>query len=423
MQSGASLNKAIGEYRPVDFLGAGGMGEVYRAVHARTGRVVAIKTLNRASRNPNMAERFRNEASIQAQLWHPNIARLYDFVETGEQLCIIMEYVDGETLHHHIQAVGPLMFADTLAIFRPVVEAIAYLHDHEIVHRDIKSNNIKLTSKGEVKLLDFGIAKAGNSPQLTAMGDVIGTFEYLSPEQLTGSPADARSDIWALGVLLYEMVSGRVPFDATTIGRLVEQISKGEYQSPSQRNPGVPREIEAIIARCLKRNPAARYQTAHELLTDVRRAMTALNPPPAGSAIQTTTLPAPWLRNNWQTLTIAAMALTIVALLVILATSGGVSPPPQSSSAPAAAPNVAAPTPTAATAASAEMRSVRINTLEGRADVYRNSQMVGTTPYEITAPLGERVRLTLKRAGYEDELLDFVITENKKEYTITMKRP
>jgi serine/threonine protein kinase len=225
-------------------------------------------------------------------------------------------------------------------------------------------------------------------------------------------------------VLLYEMVSGRVPFDATTIGRLVEQISKGEYQSPSQRNPGVPREVEAIIARCLKRNPAARYQSAHELLTDVRRVMTALNPPPAGSAIQTTTLPAPWLRNNWQTLTIAAMALTIVALLVIVATSGGVSPPPQSSSAPAvAAPNVAAPTPSAAPAASAEMRTVRINTLEGRADVYRNSQMVGTTPYEITAPLGERVRLTLKRAGYEDELLDFVITENKKEYTITMKRP
>src|SRR5207253_5852861 len=109
----------------------------------------------------------------------------------------------------------------------------------------------------------------------TALGDVVGTFEYLSPEQLTGSSADARSDIWALGVLLYEMVSGRVPFDATTLGRLVEQICKGDYKSPSQLNPGVPREIEAIITRCLKRNPAARYRSAHELLDDVQRAMTA----------------------------------------------------------------------------------------------------------------------------------------------------
>src|SRR5690349_21771172 len=110
MNSAAMLNASIGEYRLVDFLGAGGMGEVYRAVHARTGRVVATKTLNRANRNPNSAERFRNEASIQAQLWHPNIARLYDFVETGEQLCIIMEYVDGETLNHHIREIGPLPF-------------------------------------------------------------------------------------------------------------------------------------------------------------------------------------------------------------------------------------------------------------------------------------------------------------------------
>jgi len=424
MKSAAMLNSAIGEYRLVDFLGAGGMGEVYRAVHARHGRVVAIKTLSRASRNPHLAERFRNEASIQAQLWHPGIARLYDFVETGEQLCIIMEYVDGETLDHHIRAVGPLPTATTLSTFRAVVEAIAYLHDNGIVHRDIKSNNIKLTSKGEVKLLDFGIAKAGHSPQLTALGDVIGTFEYLSPEQLAGNQADARSDIWALGVLLYEMVSGRVPFDATTIGRLVEQISKGDYKSASLLKPGVPREIEAIIARCLKKNPATRYRSAHELLQDVRQAMAALDPSASQAAPPTVAAATQWLRRNWQLLTIAVMGLVIVALLIALATSGqGTSPQSGTSPPSSPAPALSATAPITAPATSSEMRTIRINTFEGPAKVYRDGEVVGTTPFEISAPLGERVRLILKRDGYQDEPLDFTITENKKEYTITMKRP
>src|SRR5581483_1583392 len=214
-------------------------------------------------------------------------------------------------------------------------------------------------------------------------------------------------------VLLYEMVSGRVPFDARTIGRLVEQISKGDYTSPSLLKPGVPRELESIIARCLKKNPAARYASARDLLEDLRQAMAAIDPSTSQPAPQTVAAATLWLRSNWQMLTIAAMGLIIIALLIALVTSGPGAPQqavtPQQSSHAAA---VAAPAPVAAPATSSEMRTIRINTLEGRAEVYRDGQMVGTTPYEISAPLGVRVRLTLKRDGYQDEPLDFTITEN-----------
>src|SRR5215471_19394638 len=263
------IGTTIGEYRVLDHLGAGGMGEVYRAIHSKIGRVVAVKVLTSAGHNPAMTDRFLNEARIQAGLHHPNIATLYDFCEFQGQPCIIMEYVDGQTLEMRIKSFGRLPPSEAVFIIQAVAQSIKYIHDNGIVHRDIKSNNIKITAAGEVKLLDFGIAKSSSTPSLTVDGSVVGTLQYLSPEQIRGGNADARSDIWALGVVLYEMVTGRAPFEATTIGDLCDKITKASYTAPSMLCGGLPREIESVISRCLKKNPADRYQSMREMLGSV----------------------------------------------------------------------------------------------------------------------------------------------------------
>src|SRR5215207_10110760 len=276
-------SSVIGEYRVVDYLGEGGMGQVYRAVHSKINSVVAIKALTNAGHSLGSIERFLNEACIQARLQHPNIATLYDFVECEGQPCIIMEYVDGQTLAERIRELGQLPLHEALHVLQKIGEALEYIHENGIVHRDIKSNNVKITSRWQVKLLDFGIARAEAGQAMTQVGMVIGTPIYLSPEQLRGERADARSDIWALGVLLYEMLTGDMPFKATTFGELYERITAGGYPPPAALNRAVPRGAEEIIARCLKKNAAERYQTVHELLSDVSGlSATALVPGAAG---------------------------------------------------------------------------------------------------------------------------------------------
>ena len=279
MDGRSLLNSTIGEYRLIDYVGAGGMGEVYRAVHSKIGRVAAVKMMTRAGRDPRSIERFLNEARIQASLHHPNIATLYDFCEVSGQPCIIMEFVDGQALDDHIAANGSLPASEALFILQAVAEALSYMHSHGIVHRDIKSNNIKITSQGGVKLLDFGIAKDNSTPAFTQAGDVIGTLQYLSPELLKGGAADLRSDIWALGVLLYEMVAGRPPFEAATIGQLYEKISKASFTQATVIRSGLPREIDGVIARCLKKNPADRFQSMPELLAETTRLASVISTP------------------------------------------------------------------------------------------------------------------------------------------------
>src|SRR5947199_6782344 len=279
-------NQSIGEYRIVDFLGAGGMGEVYRAMHSKIGRIAAVKVLTQATQSSGFVERFFNEARIQASLQHPNIATLYDFMEVGGQPCIIMEYIDGETISERIAAYGaPLPLSETVYVFEKVCEAIEYIHRHGIIHRDIKSNNIKISSQGQIKLLDFVIAKGQTSQQLTQVGSVIGTLQYLAPELIRGGTADERGDIWALGVLLYEMVTGRVPFDAATVGDLCDRIDRVDYAPPAQLNPSVPRDAARIIARCLKKNPSERYASAGKLLADVKRLETIVSKPGLSSTV------------------------------------------------------------------------------------------------------------------------------------------
>lgn len=417
MRTGSLLNSNIGDYHLVDFLGAGGMGEVYRAVHAKIGKVVAIKVLTSQTRHDGLSERFINEARIQARLHHQGIATLYDYTEVSGHPCIVMEYIGGQTLDEFIKLHGSLTSAASLQIFQSVAEAVAYIHAHQIVHRDIKSNNIKIGPGGEVKLLDFGIAKSESSPKLTMKGDVIGTIRYMSPEQLKGGAADARSDIWSLGILLYEMLTGDVPFQAETMGELFEQIKNGEYVRPSTIDPFLPRETEAILTRCLKKNPAQRYQSVEEMLADIRRLRRlqmdeqAENPEPKPARFS----PLAQKRAVW----VASLVLTLLALssiAVLYFAANGISPSP-------VAHQFSAPTPVnfnSPQTSNSELKSVLIQAIGGEAEVYQHNEKVGSTPYELKERLGNQVDLVLKRKGFTDKRVAFSVTENKKEYTVVL---
>lgn len=413
MSRPALLHSFVGGYQLVDFLGAGGMGEVYRAVHSRLGRVVAVKVLTHTAHGPGFIERFLNEARIQSRLHHQNIATLYDFLELNDRPCIIMEYIDGQTLSDRIKAAGALPLPEAIHILQAVGGAVHYIHGQGIIHRDIKPNNVKISAAGEVKLLDFGIAKAGTSPGLTAAGNVVGTLQYLSPEQLKGQAADARSDIWALGALLYEMVTGAAPFAAPTLGELYDKISKAAYTPASAINAAVPREIAAIISRCLKKKPAERYPSAGELLKDLRPIAMAIPPPEMGR----NNLFLGAVKKNWRissAVAAAAAVMLMLAVYVITQPSGNLATVPP---APSVNKNTKRP-PADQTA----VKSVQIDASDGRSEVYINGQRVGTTPCQFDARIGDSLDLLLKRDGFVDRHEQFTVTENKKVYTFSMTK-
>jgi eukaryotic-like serine/threonine-protein kinase len=445
-------NQYVGEYRIVEFLGAGGMGEVYRAEHSKIGRVAAVKALTQATQGGGFVERFFNEARIQASLQHPNIATLYDFSDAispeGARVpYIIMEYVDGQTVAERLAAYGgPLPLAETVYIFEKVCEAIEYVHRHGIIHRDIKSNNIKVSTRGEVKLLDFGIAKGQTSPGLTQVGSVIGTLQYLAPELIRGGVADQRGDIWALGVLLYEMLTGRVPFYAETIGDLCDRIKNVSYTPLERLNAGLPREAFEIISRCLRERPADRYNDAGQLLRDARRLSAAVSQPGFDAAADDSgaaKLAAPTSGGGgFGGLALfggaaAAVVLLLLVGVVTLVYLSGNSPAtdsnvnasgllnPKAGADPKADPKGGKLAGTGADAVrpspEGEERTIELHMVEGAAEVYRGDARLGTTPYQLKARVGERVRLTLKREGYVDEPVDFTVTE-KKVYTFDMKK-
>jgi eukaryotic-like serine/threonine-protein kinase len=436
-------NAVIGEYRIVDKLGEGGMGEVYRAVHNKIGRVAAVKVMTSSPANRDFVDRFLNEARIQARLHHPNIATLYDFLEFEGRPCIIMEYVEGQTLSELIRSRGALPRHEALPIFGAIVDALSYVHSQGVIHRDIKSTNVKITPVGEVKLLDFGIAKSGTSPSLTVTGGFVGTLQYISPERFRGDPADARCDVWALGVLLYEIFTGQLPFDANSVGGLYEQIKAGAYSPPSALNAYIPREVEVMIGRCLKRNPAERYQSARDLSPDLRRLGMFADQQPdppfqiAPSAVKAREQAASPVREAMRELTNASkpavkwplIASAAVALLMMLVggfyligrilDSGADSP----ATTPSTQQSVKQPT--ATTRSDPDGSQSRLFTLEvseGQADVYKDGAKIGVTPYKFPANPGEDVSVVLKREGFSDKPVKLSVSENKRIYTFSMSR-
>jgi eukaryotic-like serine/threonine-protein kinase len=267
-------------YQVGDTLGFGGMSEVHRGRDLRLGRDVAIKVLRAdLARDPSFQTRFRREAQNAASLNHPAIVAVYDtgetLGETGPIPYIVMEYVDGETLRDLLKREGPLAPKRAMEIVADVCAALDFSHRHGIVHRDIKPANVMLTRAGAVKVMDFGIARAVADGQstMTATAAVIGTAQYLSPEQARGEAVDARSDVYATGCVLFELITGSPPFTGDSPVAVAYQHVREDPKAPSEVKPGLPKELDAIVLKALNKNPLNRYQTAAEMRSDLVRAL------------------------------------------------------------------------------------------------------------------------------------------------------
>ena len=265
------LNAVIGEYRITGYLGEGGMGQVYRAVHTLLGHTVAIKILNQGSGDSVLVQRFLNEARIQASLRHPGIAAFYEFTEFRGKPVIVMEFVDGRTIQEITASRGPWRIEDAVPVLCSCAATLEYIHAQGIVHRDLKSANLKITSNGEVKLLDFGIATSQMISRLTTAGFVIGSFQSISPEQARGEQGRAASDIWSFGVLTYEMLTATLPFEGSTQMELFSKIMKASFTPPTVLKPGIPAEMDRIIGRCLRLRPQDRYPSMLALKQDLEQ--------------------------------------------------------------------------------------------------------------------------------------------------------
>ncbi len=259
-------------YEIVSKIGAGGMSDVYKAKDHILGRYVAIKVLKQEfSEDRNFVVKFRTEAQSAAGLEHPNIVNIYDVGSEEGFHYIVMEYVEGITLKTYIEKKGRLSFKESVSIAIQVARGIEAAHNKDIIHRDIKPQNIIISTEGKVKVTDFGIAKAISSN--TVSSDVMGSVHYTSPEHARNGQVDGRSDIYSLGIVMYEMVTGRVPFDGETTVAVAIQHLQEEMVSPAAYATNLPISMEKIILKCCQKNPDRRYQTIAELLNDLRKAL------------------------------------------------------------------------------------------------------------------------------------------------------
>src|SRR5918998_2382428 len=246
-------------YRIVRRLGSGGMATVYLAEDEVLGRRVAIKILNeRHAGDMQFVERFRREAKNAASLSHPNIVSIYDRGEAEGTYYIAMEHLDGRTLKELIVARAPATPRITIEYARQILAALRFAHRKGIVHRDIKPHNVLVDSEGRVKVTDFGIARAGGT-QMTEVGSIVGTAQYLSPEQARGAPVDQRSDIYSLGVVLYELLTGSVPFTGDAPVEIAMKHLSETPRPPSELREGIPRELDLVVMRALAKDPEERY--------------------------------------------------------------------------------------------------------------------------------------------------------------------
>ena len=271
------IGKTLGQYRIISEIGHGGMGTVYKALDSSRNRYVALKVLSPfLQANPEFLKRFHREADAAARLRHPNIIKIYEAGQIEGQSFIAMEYMDGGSLHDHLQKGRPLDRNTVINIVSQIALALDYAHSHGVIHRDLKPSNILFTHDGRAILSDFGIAKTFASSLITETGSILGTPYYMSPEQAMGlREVDHRSDIYSLGVLCYEMLTGSVPFDRTTSHAILHAHI---YEAPPplrQINPQIPRSVEEVVLRALEKDPRARYHTASELDANLRAGFVA----------------------------------------------------------------------------------------------------------------------------------------------------
>jgi serine/threonine protein kinase len=276
------IGKTISHYKILEKLGAGGMGVVYKAEDLKLDRFVALKFLpHHLNADEEEKKRFIHEAKAASALDHPNICVIHEIGETEDgQIFICMAYYEGETLKKKIER-GPLPIDPTLDLAMQIAQGLARAHEAGITHRDIKPANIMITNRGEVKIVDFGLAKFAGHSRLTKAGMTLGTVAYMSPEQARGEEVDHHTDIWALGVVLYEMITGLLPFKGEYEQAIVYSIMNEDAKPITGLRTDVPLELENGVHKCLEKNPANRYQHADELIVDLRQIKAAESKPRA----------------------------------------------------------------------------------------------------------------------------------------------
>ncbi len=265
--------KLDGRYELLELIGSGGMARVYRARDLANGRIVAVKVLKEQFLdNDEIVQRFKNESRAISMLDHPNIVKVYDVSVWDKTQFLVMELVEGEDLKRFMEENGgKLTWKETVQYTEETLQALQHAHEHGIIHRDIKPQNIMLLRDGSIKVMDFGIARFSRSGVHTTTDKAMGSVHYISPEQARGDVTDAKSDIYSVGVMMYEMLTGQLPFDGeSNVAVAIKQISE-DPRPPHELNPDIPESLEAIVLRAMEKDPAKRYESAQAMLEDIAR--------------------------------------------------------------------------------------------------------------------------------------------------------
>ena len=304
----------LGRYEIIKELGRGAMGIVYEAKDPLIDRLLAIKTIDLHNLAPQEKKdyeaRFYQEARAAGRLSHPNIVTIHDLGESNGIAYIAMELLEGCELHHLIKDGQRLPVEQTLNIVAQVATGLAYAHEHGIVHRDIKPSNVMVLKGNQVKIADFGIARMESSLQLTQVGLIMGSPLYMSPEQILGGTIDPRSDIFSLGIQLFQMLTGQMPFSGDSTNVIMYQIVNVEPPMPSSINPEIPSMLDTIVSKCLSKNPEDRYPNAHELANDLRSCRETLLQIKAGISAATEQK-----MRKWKSVSIAAILFIIFEII------------------------------------------------------------------------------------------------------------
>ncbi|HQY11027.1 MAG: serine/threonine protein kinase [Ferruginibacter sp.] len=385
----------IAGYHLTDRIGSGGMGDVYKGYNKALQRLAAVKILHQKE----MAERFRNEAYIQASVSHPNIACMYEYIVSRGIPCIIMEYVEGENLDSYLHRKGKLTNQEAEVIIRQVASALAYLHKKDIVHRDIKPQNFKINSNGKVTMLDFGIAKAKYTPKLTQQGFAVGTTEYMAPEQFQ-QQADRRSDIWSLGVLAYELVTGYLPFEANNPVTLRSKIEKGTFTNPNIMVPQISDKLNLVIEKSLRLNPAGRITAGEiERILNDHHAKHALKGNKGSLKIE-------WNRKN--TFIAGGVLMFIIVMVLILVQPAGENKGQNVKKEEQAA---------------TETQKLMISSPNApNAYIVFPDGSTKKLPYEINGSEGQNFQFTIQAEGYVSREIEVPITTRRKSYEYNLEK-
>jgi serine/threonine-protein kinase len=416
----------FGRYQLRERLGTGGMGVVYRALDLQEGRMVALKILI----DPAGTARFDREARLQGRLDHPGIVPLIDSTEIDGRRCLVMAYAGGVTLTQYIRHRGRLRGDEAAVLFGAIAEAVGHLHRGGVVHCDLKSDNIKVLPDGQPQLLDFGIARDLHAPLGPASGEVAGTAHCLAPELLDGAVPDVRSDLWALGVLLYEMCTGRMPFDGTSLAQVLAQVRQAAPVPVRQLVPDLPAPLAQVIDGCLVADPARRWVSVEALLAVLRGTPAEANPAPVvptipvgavfvalrdrlspGGAVLT-----PFARRVGGGLGLALL-LALGVWLAVAGRGGALAAAPWWSYPPEA--DLVALQRTGVP----PRMGVRVDALGGDAEVWAGAQPLGRTPFVGEAPVGARVRLTLRWADQRQREIAFDVRDVASENAYTYAPP